>query len=328
MVSKSKTTPVKKDATKVKKDIKKDTKSDRCGVVDEDLEIDEDERHNGECVFFNRKSGYGFIKLDADGLVADNKVMVHWGALQTEDRWPYLMKGTKVELSLEKKRDKGAWVLKAKDVCQPGGDKFSLQQEVDEQKDFVGHKDMRFLGNVKFFDWQKGFGYVKLQEGYAVDEDVPNELRVDREEINAGNDCPRLDKEMEIEFGIQKSKKGIYSCYNVTLAGGEEISRVFVEGREVLKGSFQGEVHFYSISKRFGYIKPNDAAKLPKELKDLLKKDHEKRTKKGKDSEEGALYFRSGDKADGTQRINKGDKVKFSVYKDKLGCGACEVSQI
>jgi len=325
--------PAPKGAKIVKKDIKKDdagASREKCGVVDEDMVLDEDERHTGECVFFNRKSGFGFIKIDSKGLCQDDKVMVHWGELQSEDRWPYLTKGTKVELSLMKKKDgKDTFVLKAKEVSLPGGEKIALQEEVDAKKEFIGDKHMRFLGNVKFFDSMKGFGYVKIQEGYAIEDDIPNEFRVDREEVNSGDDLPRLNENMEIEFGIQKSTKGIYSCYNVTLPGGDEITRLFVEGRKEASGdTYTGTIHFYSISKRFGFITPDSVAELPTEVKKALEADHKKRTSKGKDSEANCLYFRAQDKADRTQRINKGDKVSFKAYTDKQGVGACEVLQL
>merc|ERR1719159_63513 len=117
--------------------------------------------------------------------------MVYWKAIQTDDRWPSLYKGYKCECSLKKQKKGRETTIAAKDVTAPGGENVAIQDENEDKKEYVGDKNMRFLGNVKFYDFQKGFGYVKLQEGYAIDEDVPKELRVVRAEINAGDDAPR-----------------------------------------------------------------------------------------------------------------------------------------
>ena len=91
-----------------------------------------------------------------------------------------------------------------------GGDPIALQDEIDNKREFVGERSLRFLGNVKFYDFNQGFGYVRLQDGYDIDDDVPEEFRIDRAEITSGEDgsVPRLRPGMEIEFGIFKTQKG------------------------------------------------------------------------------------------------------------------------
>ena len=75
-----------------------------------------------------------------------------------------------------------------------GGDPIALQDEIDDKREFVGERSLRFLGNVKFYDFNQGFGYVRLQDGYDIDDDVPEEFRIDRAEITSGEDgsVPRL----------------------------------------------------------------------------------------------------------------------------------------
>jgi len=327
--------PQKKGAAKAKvqKTIKKDDKKEKlAGAVAKDFTVDEDARHEGECVFYNRSNGYGFIKLNETGIVPDDKVMVYWKDITTEDRWPALHKGFKCELSLKVAKRGRDMTVKANQVTAPGGEPVAIQDENEDKKEYVGDKHMRFLGNVKFYDFQKGFGYVKLQEGYAIDEDVPKELRVQRAEINAAEgDPPRLGNDMEIEFGISKNKKGQYACYNVTMPGGETISRNVVEGREeVGKGTYTGEITMWSWN-GFGWIKPDNADKLPADIQKALKEDLEKRQKKaeknGKDKpDEAALYFRRADRAETDKKIQKGAKVSFEIYKDNQGVGASKVT--
>lgn len=327
--------PQKKGAAKAKvqKTIKKDDKKGSlAGAVSKDFTVDEDARHEGECVYYNKGSGYGFIKLTESGIVPDDKVMCYWKDITTEDRWPSLYKGFKCELSLKVAKRGNQTTVRAKEVTAPGGESVAIQDENEDKKEYVGDKHMRFLGNVKFYDFQKGFGYVKLQEGYAIDEDVPKELRVVRAEINAGDDAPRLSNEMEVEFGISKNKKGQYACYNVTLPGGDVVSRNVVEGRsEFGKTTYTGEITMWNRMGGYGWIKPESSAKFPAEIKKAMTEDHEKRSKKlekaGKDApKEQSLYFRRGDRADFDSKIGKGVKVTFGVYKDNQGVGACNVT--
>ena len=101
--------------------------------------------------------------------------------------------------------------MRAKQVTLPGGGKICLQEEVDDKREFVGERTLRYLGNVKFYNFSEGWGYVKLQDGYDIPESVPEEFRIYRSEITPGEDdsAPRLRAGMEIEFGIYKTKNGI-----------------------------------------------------------------------------------------------------------------------
>lgn len=245
-------------------------------------------------------------------------------------------KGLAVEFNLEKIKREGKWQVRATNCSNLGGESISLQDEIDDKREFVGEKSLRFLGNVKFYDFNQGFGYVCLQEGYDIDDAVPDEFRIDRAEIATGEDgtLARLCPGMEIEFGIFKTKKDKYACYHVTMPGGDAITREVVEGRENTSDKFYtGEVSMWAWQKGYGWIEPDNMASLPKNIKDALaedgKKRNEKAKKKGKKDSEitGALYVRTGDKADRAERLSKGDKVKFNIYTDSQGVGATNVSK-
>ena len=105
---------------------------------------------------------------------------------------------------------------------------ISVQDEHDDKKEFLGgDKNLRYTGNIVWFDGRKGFGYVKLEEGYDIPDDVPEEMPISREEVHCGteNEVPWLTKDLEVEFGIYKGKEGKYRCFNMTLPGGDPITR-------------------------------------------------------------------------------------------------------
>lgn len=309
----------------VNKKIAKETNAKKTGAVPKGFKIDENERYTGTVTRWMRSRGFGFVKLSKE-ISGVGEVMAYWKEIQSDDRWPCLQKDMTVEFGLKQQRNE----LRAKEISLPGGEPIAVQESREDNFEYVGgDKNMRFLGNVKFFDFSKGFGYVKLQEGYDIPKDVPPEFRINRDEINADG-AVRLGKDMEIEFGITKNKKGVYGAFNVTLPGGEAVSRAVVEGRELVGNkTFEGEVTLWSFQGGWGWIKPDNPGALPAAAKKAIKEDHEKRAKKAekkgkKEVSTEAIYFRRGDMKTGG-RVSKGNKVSFKVYTDKQGVGACEV---
>merc|ERR1711988_736465 len=110
------------------------------------------------------------------------------------------------------------------------------QDEEDaKNKTFAGGQNLRYTGTLKWYDPHKAMGYVTLDEGYALDADVPKELQVEQYEVNCGGKRPTMRMEqVAVEFGIFKNKKGMYRVYNMCLAGGAALGRENVEGRVVL----------------------------------------------------------------------------------------------
>merc|ERR1719378_1093082 len=129
-----------------------------------------------------------------------------------------------LEFGLEIVTDKKTKVksLKAKEVCLPGGVAVAIQDQVDsEKKQFVGGQDLRYSGTLKFYKAKDGYGYITMDEGFALEEEVPKDIRVERAEVNCGGEQPRnLKSVKQVEFGIWKTKKGHHKVYNMTLPGG------------------------------------------------------------------------------------------------------------
>merc|ERR1711874_512076 len=104
------------------------------------------------------------------------------------------------------------------------------------------------------------------------------------------------------------------------------------QGRELASNSFFfGEV--LQRGKRYGWIKPSAFGKLPadvqKKVKDMVKE--KKQTAKANASENPAfnqnvLFIHMSDVEEAVL-VQAGDKVKFKVYTDTQGAGACEVSK-
>merc|ERR1712187_554061 len=114
-------------------------------------------------------------------------------------------------------------------------------------------------------------GYVTLDEGYALDKDVPKELLVNEEEVNCGGKKPKMKMEkMAVEFGIYKTKKG----------------RAML-GQTV----YQGVIQYYSWS-GWGHIKPTPGQPLPIKVRQKMAEtlaDAKKKLKPGITPEE-VLY--------------------------------------
>merc|ERR1711870_9411 len=126
-----------------------------------------------------------------------------------------------------------------------GGAKIAVQDEEDaKKKTFVGGQNLRYTGTLKFYDPARSMGYVTLDEGYALEADVPKELQVEEHEVNCGGKKPQMKMEkLAVEFGIYKNKKGHYRVYNMCLPGGHSMARENVEGRQVLGANvFSGVV--------------------------------------------------------------------------------------
>jgi len=287
-------------------------------------------------VYFNKGAGFGFIKPDEDGVVPADKVMVHWREIQSNDAWPFLYKDLEVEFNLQKfmKQNGSGCFIKAQGVTLPEKKKVDLQDELDDKREYVHSKATRFTGTVKFYDVGKGFGYVTMEDGYAGVDHVPKELRVVRHQVRSGDEAPVLAQGLKVEFGIVKNLKESWQCYNLTLPGGETVSRNVVEERkEQGSASFSGTVSFFDFRKGFGYIEPEDVSKLPADVKAEVTAAQEKAKKRlekqGKDKKAGSMepliFFRSGDVAERDGNIKNGHKATFKLYLDKRGAGCCDV---
>jgi len=304
-------------------------------AIPEDFTIDKDARYAGTVIEFNKWRGFGHIALDQKGVVPGDKVFVHWNNIQTEDRFPRLQQGLQVEFGLVISQGWRGWnkvrSLKAKTVTLPGGGMINIQAAMDaENMTFIGAQNFRYTGTVKFFDPFRGFGWVIINDGYALDEPVPNEIKVEAWELNTGGKRlrMRIDK-LEIEFGIVKSKKGdSYMAYNVTLPGGAAITQEAMEHRKDEGGQrYTGTVQWWQRWQNWGHIVPDPGQALPPVVKAKMEESVAQAAAKAKPDgkpPEMLLYFRKVD-CEWSLRPEIGKKVSFTVYLDDKGAGAKDV---
>merc|ERR1711957_929772 len=191
-------------------------------VIPEDFKLNEKKIYKGEVKEYWRLNGYGWITLDEKNFIPDDKVFIFWSGINSSDRFPSLNKEQKVQFTMKKEKDKkGNMTIKAHAVSEIGGKKITIQDEVDSKKEFVVSQAARFKGQLKFFNPNKGFGYITVNKGQSFGaEEVPEELRVEIAEVNAGDKQPGyLKTEIPVEFGIWKDKKGQFKAHNTMKPG-------------------------------------------------------------------------------------------------------------
>lgn len=295
--------------------------------VPADLEVDKDARYTGTVEKYWKFSGYGFIVPDQKGVVPDDKIFVYWKNIQSDDRFPSLNQGMKVEFGLMKRLEQGVTTLAAKHVTLAGGTMVALQDEEDAKKTFIGGQNLRYSGKLKFYDPERGFGYVLLDDGFALDEPVPKDLRVETAEVNAGGKAPKYMKDVLVEFGIWKTTKGFYKVYNMTLPGGVPMTTEALENRNVMdQTTYTGEIVTWSWRQGYGWISPDAGTKFPKAAQAKITEMEEATKAKGKSVEHvNAVYFRRGDILEGSDKLDKGARVSFQLYTDDKGVGATNI---
>mmetsp|Transcript_32275 Transcript_32275/g.77343 ORF Transcript_32275/g.77343 Transcript_32275/m.77343 type:complete len:321 (+) Transcript_32275:51-1013(+) len=293
--------------------------------VDLNFQVDESKRFAGKVLFFDKRRGFGFVKPEEDGVVPENKLMVHWSAITSTDSWPYLYKDLDVEFNIVKKEvSKGtAAILRADKVSGPGGAPLSC--DAGEEKEWLENATARYSGEVKFYNSKSGFGWAILSSPVG---DV-SEVKLIREEVAGGEAVP-LGKGLKVEFGVFKKEKGTMTAHNVTLPGGAPVTRDIGEGREEHgPAEFTGEIQWYHARNGIGFLVPADFDALPKAVQDKSTEAAQKHANKTqKESFEG-LTFRRRDLADPTgPLLASGTKVKYTVYTDNYGAGATGITPV
>eukprot|EP00929_Paragymnodinium_shiwhaense_P114944 TRINITY_DN834_c1_g2_i2.p1 TRINITY_DN834_c1_g2~~TRINITY_DN834_c1_g2_i2.p1 ORF type:complete len:256 (+),score=93.43 TRINITY_DN834_c1_g2_i2:117-884(+) len=101
------------------------------------------------------------------------------------------------------------------------------------------------------------------------------------------------------------------------------------ESRESLGGKkYSGTIKVYNWKQAWGLIRPDNAAGLPKRVKEALAAEAEKARAAGKeDKETDLIYFRKPDinHQEGF-KVTADVPVTFTLYVDEKGAGACDVS--
>merc|ERR1711957_638380 len=114
--------------------------------------------------------------------------------------------------------------LQAETVSGLGGVPLTVQDEGDVKKEYVGGQSLRYTGLLKFYLVKKRYGFIKIDPGFQFDKpDVPEEIRVERDEMNCGGGNPAHAVDLKVEFGIVITPKGAFKGYNVTLPGGQPL---------------------------------------------------------------------------------------------------------
>lgn len=185
------------------------------------FEVDPGRIFIGTTITYYTFQGYGFIVPDETGIIPNDKVFVHWKQLKSTDRYPALVKDSKVQFTLVQVEKNGVTTLQADNVCAPGGLPLATQDAADAKKTFVGGQNLRYTGLLKFFLPSRGFGYIKIDPGFQYDrEGVPEEIRVETVEMNCGGGNPPYMENVQVEFGIWMTTRGAFKGYHVTLPGG------------------------------------------------------------------------------------------------------------
>jgi len=296
----------------------------------------------GTVVRFYRKRGFGFIKPKGGG----KQVLVHWSKLVTDDKWPYIQRGTEVKFKLVEKDENGK--RSAKDVTLANGKKIPVY--VPKSSDRVSNDDDVYSGVLQFFDYRKGFGMVKPEEDITW-EDVtvtPNDaLYFSREAImstGAGKGMVlNLRNGKKVTFKVYKDKKGL---------GAHELQNEDGNPLEYEERKRKGKKRKRTAKKNGN--KPTKKAKVVRKTKEELLEEREL------DEEEtiytGTVKQYRADKEFGFISIDEDitfngvtatekvyvmkediicyseevglkpeTSVMFKIYKDSMGLGACEV---
>jgi len=279
--------------------------------------LQKDARYVGTVTSYYKWNGYGWVKLARKGIVVDDEVFVFWKSIQTEDRYPHLNKDMQVEFALHESEEGGKTKVRAKAVTLPGGLPVSIQDEADfEKKAFVGGQNVRFSGQLKYYSTKWKEGKVTLDDGYAIDAEVPKELRVEDAEVNCGGKQPFGMKDVPVEFGIWKNAGGKHKIYNMTMASGKPFTKEALENRTLASTQeFRGTVSVNMWKQGWGLITVSPTTPLPPQV--VQKK-----------SEDGVqLYFRESDVRENAW-LKKGQEVFFRPYTDDKGAGACDIHPV
>lgn len=190
---------------------------------DEGDQIDTSTRLTGSVVNYEYRRGFGHIVPDGGG--DDDKVFAHWKNIESADDWPSLKEGLKVEyyLGAHTQGQRSGQKFAAK-ITLPGGAKITVGAEAKGRE--VLDSSKRFTGTVKYWNQQRGFGWIKFDNDIVVGgQTVPSteDVYVPIDEIRTDDSPPGLKVGLEVEFTVYKGKGG-FGASQVTAPGGAKLS--------------------------------------------------------------------------------------------------------
>jgi len=272
---------------------------------------------------------------------------MHWSEIVTDDKWPYVKRGTEVKFNLVEKDANGK--RSATKVTLANGKKIPIY--TPKNSDRILNDDDVFSGVIKFFDYRKGFGIIKPDDEITF-EDVTTKdgIYFPRESIvstGAGKGMVlNLRNGVRVTFKVYKDKKGL-GAHELQNEDGNPLE---YEERKKRKGGKKRK----RTAKKNGKKKPAKKAKVVKKTKEELLEEREI------DEEEtmytGTVKSYQAEKEFGFISIDEeiafngvtasekiyvmkediicyseevglkpGTNVMFKIYKDSMGLGACEV---
>lgn len=291
---------------------------------------------------FFRNRGYGFIKPKDGG----KNVLVHWSDVVTDDKWPFVRKGTVVEFELVDKDANGN--RSARMVTLADGEKIPVF--IPKYKDRVLNKKDIFKGTVDFYDLRKGFGMIKPDKEISWQKVTTDQgVFFARDAIvfsgRAKGLVLNLRRGTKVSFKIYKSKKGL-GAHELQDENGSPLQYVARERRNGKKRT--------RVTNGDGKKKPLKKAKVVKKTRKELLEEREideyekiytgtvKLWRAAKDF--GIISINEDITFEGEtakQKIivmkddiicfsdevglNGGVEVMFKVYKDSMGLGAYDV---
>jgi len=281
-------------------------------------------------------------------------VLVHWSNLVTDDKWPYIKRGTEVEFELIEKDDNGK--RSATGVTLLGGKKIPVFTPTNSDR--VSNNEDIYSGSIKFFDYRKGFGVIKPDDVITWN-DVTSENGVffSRDAIvstgGAKGKVLNLRHGTKVTFKVHSGKRGLgaHELKN------EDENPIEYEARRARKGGKKRRRSLKKGEKK----KPAKRTKKKKKKETVVKKTKEELMEEREIDEEENIYTGTvkaykaekgfgfisldeditfkGATAKGKIYLMKEDimsysddigvspetRVMFKVYKDSLGLGAYEV---
>jgi len=231
----------------------------------------------------------------------------------------------------------------AKEVTLASGQEIPVFTKPYEDREV---KDQILIGAVKFFDGRKGFGFVKPDEEIVWDDvNSGDGIFFKRDSVitsNAGRGIVlRIKDGQRVSFKVYKDKKGLGACNiqnedETPMKGeprkersgsrkkrkrrstGNKVAKKvktreeLIEEREVEEeqNTYLGTVKKYNSKKEFGFIRISEEISF----KDVTAKD--------------SIFVMKDDIVSHSEEVGlvPDSEVKFKIYKDSKGLGACEVT--
>jgi len=303
----------------------------------------------GKVIRFYRNRGFGFIKPANGG----KQVLVHWSKVLTDDKWPFIKKGTEVEFELLEKDDNGK--RSANNVTLVGGEKIPIF--IPDTPDRECNDEDIYSGTVKFYDSRKGFGVIQPDDNITW-EDVTSDKGIffSRDAIisteGAKGYVLKLHRGTKVTFKVYKDKKGL-GAHELQNEDGNPLE---YEARKRRKGGKKRKrTSKKDKKKQFKKAKVVKKVKVVKKTKEELLDEREvedeeniytgtvKYYREGKDfgfisienditfkdlTASSKIYVMKEDIICYSDEVglNPDTKVIFKVYKDSMGLGAYEVT--